>query len=147
MFSTNSENDKVQEIKVEIVMNFSGSIFVFPPRRCYCAVDSCLLAVTYSCRSFGSYALLVVNAQLCDILFICLPDMESRCLITHVWLCWEHPAHLYSNELHETDCFFILHLTLQQKCPNKTVPPLTGYIYPSEAPEEQVAPMRSLKVA
>lgn len=73
--------------------------------------------------------------------------MESRCLITHVWLCWEHPAHLSSNELHETDCFFILHLTLQQKCLNKTVPPLMGYVYPSEAPEEQAASVRSLKAA
>lgn len=100
--------------------------------------------VAYFCRSF---VLLVVSARLCDILSVCLPDMESRCLITHVLLCWEHPAHLSSNELHETDCFFILHLTLQQKCLNKTVPPLMGYVYPSKAREEQTASMRSLKVA
>lgn len=30
---------EIQEIKVEIVMNFAGSIFVYPPWRRYCAVD------------------------------------------------------------------------------------------------------------
>lgn len=41
----------------------------------------------------------------------CLPGMETRCLTAHVLLCWEYPAHLFSNELHVMDCLFILHLT------------------------------------
>lgn len=94
--------------------------------RHYCETCRLCLQTVLMWHILVEALLLVVSAQLCDILSVCLPDMESRCLITHVCLCWEHPAHLSSNELHETDCFFILHLTLQQKCLNKTAPPLTG---------------------
>lgn len=47
-----------------------------------------------------------------------LPASQTGKQVFDSWwvvLCWERPAHLSSNELHETDCFFILHLTLQQK--------------------------------
>lgn len=119
----------LQVICLYIVCFGSSRCNEFCTETLSCTCGLCLLTndVAYFCRSF---VLLVVSARLCDILSVCLPDMESRCLITHVLLCWEHPAHLSSNELHETDCFFILHLTLQQKCLNKTVFAADGICLP-----------------
>lgn len=84
---------------------------------CTCGMGSICNDVAYpSWCCFGCFTVQTVCTQLCE-LPVCLSRRHGKQVFDSWWvlLCWERLAHLSSNELHETDCFFILHLTLQQK--------------------------------
>lgn len=74
------------------------------PRRSWCSCFGCCTVTATVCSGLGEA--------------LRLPASQTGRQVSDSWwlvLCWERQAHLSSNELRETDSFFTLHLTLQQK--------------------------------